>query len=198
VEVVRDDRDAPEEVAPEEEAEHPEDAARDVEDGEARVRHPADACHEGRERADDRDEACQDDGLAAVPLVERLRAQEVLPVEPARRLAREDLRTHPKADGVVDRVAEHRGRAEDESHDRERQWRVRARSKGPDREEEGVTGEERRHDEPGLAEHYREEERVEPEAEVSRPLVEVAVEVEEDVDQVHGLNTSLTGLASLI
>jgi hypothetical protein len=82
-------------------------AADDVEHGEAPVAHRSDARDERRERPHDRDEARQDDRLAAVLLVEALRAHEVLLVEEARAFVREHLGADLAADPVVHRVADH-------------------------------------------------------------------------------------------
>ena len=70
----------------------PADAAEDVERQEAAVVHLADAGDDGRERAHERHEARDDDRLAAVALVELLRAQEVLAREEQRLLALEERR----------------------------------------------------------------------------------------------------------
>ena len=68
------DRQSAEEVAAEQERSTQATAADDVVDGERRVGHRADAGDERRERADDRHEAREDDRLAAVLLVELVRA----------------------------------------------------------------------------------------------------------------------------
>src|SRR4029079_9997693 len=61
------------------------------------------------------------------------------------------------------------------------------RGERSDGEEERVAGEERRDHEPRLAEDDQEQDRVEPRSEVGSPGVQVAVEVEEDVDELaHG------------
>ena len=58
-------------------AEHPADAAEDVEADEPAVAHLADAGDDGRERAEEGQEAGDDDRLAAVAFVERLGAKQV-------------------------------------------------------------------------------------------------------------------------
>ena len=82
-EVLLDDRHVAEQVAAPQEQRDPGDAAGEVVRGEARAPHAADAGDERRERADDRNEARQHDGLAAVLLVERLGAVQVGPLQPA-------------------------------------------------------------------------------------------------------------------
>ena len=56
----------------------------DVVEGERRGRHLRRAGHERHERADDRHEPAEDDGLSAVLLEERVRAFQMLPVQQRR------------------------------------------------------------------------------------------------------------------
>ena len=74
----------PEEEAGQAHRRDPQDGADDVVGGEAPVRHVGSAGDDGRERADDRHELREDDRLAAVPLVELVRADEVLAPEQQR------------------------------------------------------------------------------------------------------------------
>ena len=85
-EVALDHRDVAEQVAPDDEDHDPGDAADDVVEDETAVVHAADPGDERRERADDRHEPGDDDGLPAVFFVEPVRALEVLPVQKARAL----------------------------------------------------------------------------------------------------------------
>src|SRR5262245_4575198 len=64
-EVLLDDRRVAEEVAEQAEAPDPQNASRDVEREEARIAHAADAGDERRERAHDRHEPREHDGLSA-------------------------------------------------------------------------------------------------------------------------------------
>ncbi len=75
-----------------------------------RVVHRPDAGHERGERADDGDEAGEDDRLAAVLLVEAVRAVEIFLLQEAD-LAAEGPRPDVGPDPVVDRVAEDGGDA---------------------------------------------------------------------------------------
>ena len=77
-EVVLHDGQVAEEVTGEHTDEHPRDPADDVVGEELRVRHRPDARHKRRKGPDNRHEARDDDGLAAVLLVERMRLPQVL------------------------------------------------------------------------------------------------------------------------
>ena len=92
--------------------------------------------------------------------------------------ARPDLLPDP----VVRRVAEdRREREEEEEHPDVQVSEGRERPGG---EQEGVPGQERRHDEAGLAEDDHEQESVRPGAVIPHDVGEVPVEVQEDVDQL--------------
>ena len=69
---------SPEPPPTQQEEQHPGNAARDVVDGEPGVVHLADAGDERREGPDDGHEPGQDDRHAAVPLVKRVRLEQVL------------------------------------------------------------------------------------------------------------------------
>jgi hypothetical protein len=110
---------------------------------------------EGHERPDNRHEPAQDDGLAAVLFEKRVRARQVIAIEqpmpPSHTVGgRKHPRPDPAANGIVHGVA---GKGCDkEQHDRKpRVERARARGKRPDRKEQGVTREDRRDDQSGLA-----------------------------------------------
>ena len=68
-------------VAEHGEKEYPADAAKDVEGEEAAIVHAGDAGDERSEGADDGNEARVDDGLAAVALIELMRARQVFLLE---------------------------------------------------------------------------------------------------------------------
>src|SRR5690606_162092 len=80
-EVLLHGRQIAERVAGEDEAQHPNESACHVEDGEVPISHLADAGDEGGKGADDRNEASEDDRLAAVLFVEALCLYEVLLVQ---------------------------------------------------------------------------------------------------------------------
>src|SRR6185503_6554940 len=82
-EILFDERDGAGEVAEQTEAPDPQEPSGYVEREKARVAHAPDARDERRECAHDRHEPGEDDGLAAVHLVEALRPQEVLALQPS-------------------------------------------------------------------------------------------------------------------
>src|ERR1700739_555491 len=74
-------RDASEEIAGRHEQADPEQGTGDAERDVAQIRHAADPCNEWRERPHERNEARDDDGLAAVTGIELVRALERTLVE---------------------------------------------------------------------------------------------------------------------
>ena len=113
-EVVLDDRDVAEEYAGAEAQADPGDGAGDVVEHECRRRHRGRAGDERHEGPDDRHEAAEHHGLAAVAFEEVVRLCQMLaveqPVEQARVVGRvEDARADGLAHGVVDGVAQHGG-----------------------------------------------------------------------------------------
>ena len=90
VTISRDPRDEPDEVAEHRQAEAPQQRADQVEERVLALVHVADARGDGREGADDRHEAGEDDRQPAEALEERVRALDVLDAEDARFLALED------------------------------------------------------------------------------------------------------------
>ncbi len=98
--------------------------------------------------------------------------------------AAEGGRTHQPAHRVVDRVAEHGGEAEHDGQKR-RVERVAGIDRGQraDAEEQRVARQKRRHDESGLRENHREEDRVDPEVNADEQLDQMPVEVQYEIDQ---------------
>ena len=140
----------------------PDDAARHVVDGEPNIGHLTDARDERSEGADDRDESRKEDRLATVSPEEPLGPQQVLLIQQARGLAREDLRPEAVAGAVVDRVAEDRSNRQQDRYEGQVDRRVGPGREGTYGEEQRVTGQERGDDEGGLAEDDEEEQAVEP------------------------------------
>src|SRR5262249_32265763 len=124
MEVALNGRDGAESIAGDNEEPDPRRGAGDIEEAESAVWHLADARDERRERPNDRHETRENDRLAAVLFVERLRADEVLLVEEQRRLALERARPDAVADRVIDRVPEHGGDEEEQHHRPDRERRV--------------------------------------------------------------------------
>ena len=153
-----DHRDEPEEVAEHRQAEAPEHRADEVVQRVASARHLADARGDRREGADDRHEAGDDDGQAAVAREEGVRPLDVLDAEQAGFLAFEDGRAALVADEVADFAADE-GRECDRQSDhpdahtehpvRELLGRVREQ---PRDDEERVTREQEADQKPGLGE----------------------------------------------
>src|SRR5450759_4211799 len=173
--------DVAEEVAREHADRDPQRAADHVVGEEDAVVHRADSRDERRERADDRDEAGEDDRLLAVLLVERLGLAEMVLLEKADRPvegAGADLLPDPVVRGVSEDGGE-RERQEQHPHVERAE-----RGERPGREEERVPGQERRHDEAGLAEDDAEEDDVRERSVVADDLGKVPVEVQEDVHQL--------------
>ena len=92
---------AAEEVAEQDHAADPEEAAEDVVAQIATVRHFRSAGHRRAERADDRNEAGEDYGLAAMMLVESVGALEMLALEEARIGPVVEALAHAPADPVA-------------------------------------------------------------------------------------------------
>src|SRR5439155_16908319 len=93
-------------VAAQQKDQDPSCSADNVETEKSPIFHSADARHEGRERANDRDEASQNAGLAAVLLVEELRPNQMFLVEKAGTLGGEHARPDPEADEIIHRVSQ--------------------------------------------------------------------------------------------
>lgn len=92
-------------VAGQRDADPPGQAADDVIGNELGIGHAPHPGEYGGKRPDDRHEAGQDNGLAAVLLVELLGALEVMFMEEQRFLPLEDLPAHPVAEPIAHRVA---------------------------------------------------------------------------------------------
>ena len=97
--------------------------------------------HERGEGADDRDEAGDDDGLAAVLLEELVGVGQVLRLDQPEALGVEDRRPRKCPDPVVHRVAQDRG--DDEQDEQPGRESEPCGGEGPGREEQRVAGQER-------------------------------------------------------
>src|SRR5688572_20655184 len=173
-EVLLDDGRIAEEEAQKPEAPDPNDAAEDVEREKARIVHSPDAGDERRERAHDRHEAREHDGLAAVHLVEALRPQEMLSLQPPTVL-REHARPDRTADEVVRVVADDRGgRQQRQDADDVDDASGRECADG---EQQGIARQERRHDNARLEKDDQEQQRVDPGAVRGGELEEMAIDV---------------------
>src|SRR5690606_12533789 len=132
---------------------NPYECAGHVEEHEAVVIHSAGSGHERGVGAYDRDEPRDHDRLPPISFEETLRAIQMLCFQEAEAPV-EGVDPHLGADPVVDLVAD------DRSHQKEKIERDDAQSslrgQGSRREEERVAWQERRYDQPGLAEYDQE------------------------------------------
>src|SRR3990172_2801973 len=103
-----------EEVAEGGHAHDPPNPSRDIIEDEPSVLHAPHSRHEGRERADYRHEASDDDGDPPVTIIELLGGDKVFLVEKERILAGEDLGSGSRTDGVADGISNNRGQADEE------------------------------------------------------------------------------------
>jgi hypothetical protein len=132
------------------------------------VVHRADAGHERRKGAEQWQETRNDQGLAAVLLVEgvravrapmRLKKRELFPVE--------DLRPEIAADLVVEHVAKHR--CDHQHGEQEADLHAAQRCQRTGHEQQRIAGQERRHHEAGFAEDDHEQDRIDPLARIAVP-----------------------------
>jgi hypothetical protein len=125
----------------------------------------------------DRHEAREDDGLAAVALVELVRALQIRGIDPAA----EKPQAGPAPDPIVGIVSAER--SGDERGDDREKVHLPQRGQRPRDEEERIAREERRDHEAGLAEHDDEEESVHPHAVKLHELTQMDVEVNHEIPQ---------------
>ena len=161
----------------------PGDAADEVVALEGPVGHPADARHEGREGAQQRQEARQQDSRRAVARKEGLGAAEVFGRQQAEP-AGEGTRTDGAADRIVAGVAEDRGGAHQYPHQRCVQGpRGVHRRQGPGGEQQRITRQERGHHQAGLGEDDHEHDAVDPGVIQRDDIGQVPVQVQEGIEQ---------------
>src|SRR3990170_4635142 len=104
----------PEEVAEGGHAHDPPNPSCDIIEDEPSVLHAPHSRHEGRERADYRHEASDDDGDPPVPIIELLGGDKVFLVEQERILSSEDFGSGSCPDGVADGISNNRRQADEE------------------------------------------------------------------------------------
>ena len=105
-----------EEIAGECESRDPPRAARDAIPNEAPKTHLTDACDKRCEGPQDWGKASNDDGLAPVPLIERLGTQQVFLIEQTTRFADEYAGSDESPNGVVGEISQDR-RSEEQRND---------------------------------------------------------------------------------
>src|SRR6202050_744040 len=176
-------RDVTEQVTAPDEQNDPGDTPGQVIGEEARERHAGDAGHERCTGADDGHEARQQDRHAAVAAEEPFRVPQVLDLQQPVTAA-EGRRPDGAPHRVIHRVAEHGCHGEQTAQQRrvERAARIHRRE-CTEREQQRVPGQKRRHDESGLREDHGEQDRVDPKVEAREQLDQVAVEMQDEVDE---------------
>lgn len=180
-EVLLDRLNSSKEVAAPDEQQHPHDSTENVIEEEDRIRHVRNARDERNDRAEHREEAGEDDGFAAVLVIEAFGGSEILQAEnfPV-------LFEHPPAEQsaqpVIARIAEDRCDAEE--HREENRVETSARGERTGSEEQRIAGEERREDESRLAEDRGEEDDVGEESVLFDDGGQVDVQMQEEVNDV--------------
>ena len=169
-----------ERVAEHRDADGPEQRADHVVESERAAAHRADARHHGRERAHDRHEAGEHDGLRAVTVEERLGALDVLLFEQARVRAAEEPGPEPVADRVADLGPDDRG--DEAADDDERDVEVALRCEQPGGEQQRVAGEEEADQQPGLGE----DDQPEPDLAVGAQRVDDVLGIEAEAEDHRG------------
>jgi len=139
-----------EEVAEQSQTTGPEESANSVVGGENAITHPADAGHDRREGADNRQKAREKDGLGAVAIEKCFCFLNMRRSEPERFGTGKNSRTNFLAEEIADGVT---GDGRDEKKDNE--WNdgeITLRGKEAGREEKTVAGQEETDEKTGLGE----------------------------------------------
>src|SRR5437879_2776509 len=138
----------PERIAAQDHGADPEDAAKNVEEQIAGIRHVRNAGYGRAERANDRYKAGEDDGAAAIFFVEVMSALELASPEEERIFAAIQRRARRAADPIADLIAydgaQHHGDKQPS------QWDDAARRKNARSDQEGISGKEKADEETGL------------------------------------------------
>src|SRR3990170_1280474 len=159
----------------------PDHSAEDVVSDKAPIGHRSDTCYEGREGADDGNEARQEDRLPAVPLVELLRAKEILPLDEANVLP-EDAGADAFADRVVDRVTGDRShRQEPKEIDGVERSGCGQGSRG---KKQRIAGQDGSHHQARLTEDDDEKQQIRPGPVGADDVPEMLVQVNEEVPEL--------------
>lgn len=171
----------PKEVTGKNKETDPDDPSDDVIRDEVRVLHAPDACNKRGERADDRDEAREDDRLPSMFFVESFRTQKVVTTKEAHILA-ENSRTEIGANGVV------HGISDDRSCSKEKKKKIRIenteRRKGSSRKNEGIPGKEGCDHKPRFRENDEEEDDVGVGTKRFNHCRKMDIKVEEEIDDL--------------
>ncbi len=180
-EVLLDPGDIAEQVTGYRQRDHPDHCARDVVERETAVRHLRDAGHKRRQRAHDRNEAGDDDGLAAMPLEKFVGDPQVFRVRPPILFALERLAPEPATHGEIDSIAGDGG--DEHQHDHQRQAQTAGGCQRAGHEQEGVAGQEGHHHQAGLDEYDQKQEGVYPRAIILQEFQQMYVDVQNQTDK---------------
>ncbi len=162
-------------------ANDPDQRTNDVVGAELAAAHLGHTGHKRRKGTDERHEARDDDGDAAVTLVKLVRLVKSAFVEKFRLLPLEHLGPEITANRVIALVAEDR-RNNQNPHGQRQAQQPRA-AQGADNEQQRVTGQERHNHHAGFHKHDQEQQGVHPHAVSTREGFQVFVHVEDEVDQ---------------
>ena len=189
--MILDERNASEEIAHEHEQAHPRDATDRIEEREAPERHVARTGDEGRERAEERHEARDDDGETAKALEEVVEFGHALGSERLHLTRIDDALAEEAGNPVVRRIAENSRHVEhDERHpDVEPAAICREHACG---EEQRIARKEREEHDARLDEDDEEQGRVHPHGtERDDPAGDCAArilqQIDEEIDNPHGV-----------
>ena len=167
------------------ETQHPDQRADHVEERELRAVHLGDTGHEGRKGSNEGHEAGHDDRDPAIALIEIMGLQKGAPVEKARLLPLKYLGPEVAADGVIALVAQ------DGRHDQHRHGHGQTHEAHPTQrthhEQQGVARQERHHHQARLHEDDQKQEGIHPRPVIAYEGLQVAVHVEDEVDQEGGV-----------
>src|SRR5690606_23661777 len=180
-EIVFHSRQVAEEIAKQQEAPYPQQRTDDVVSEKAPVVHGADAGNEWRKGTNNRYKAGQDNGFAAVFLVKRLGAQQMLAVEPAV-IAAEYPRPEIMADRVVQRIAS--DRCDTEAATQQQQIEIALGGEGAGGEQQRIARQKGHDDEAGFDEYDRKQNRVGLHAVVANQLAQMNIDVQNEIDQI--------------
>ncbi len=181
-EILLDDGDVAEEIAPQNEENDPADSPDDVIGDESPVGHPSDAGHEGGKRPDDRHKPGDDDGLASMLFIKRMGPVQVLLLEESRFFLMKNLGADIVPDPVIDRIPQDGCR--NEQRDEPFDTKAAHRGECSGSEEKRVSGKKRRDDESGFEENDHEKDEIGPEAELLDDSVQMLIEMEDEIQNV--------------
>jgi len=169
-------------VTCEQQPDHPDHTTENVVGGELAAGHLGHARHKGHKGADERHEARQHDGDATVLFIKRVRLIKRLAIEKARVLPAKHLGPEVAPDGVVGLVPRDRCRQQ-QAHG-QRQAHQLGPAQRPHDEEQRVARQKRHHHQTGLDEHDQEQQRIDPGAVLAHKSLQVAVHMEDEIDEL--------------